>query len=313
VSDASGIVFADALRGAKVKNHFDRAAKDILAEALSRMAEVSTEVETSPDPRRIDVWSTPLSAPPPELGLSGRMAAQPCLIESYSATVRLEEALDCLRKLLGRRHELKRTPERPWREPLLWIVSTGMPDSALELGFAPADGWPPGVYALPPRWHALLVVRSELPRSRDTLLLRATGSGRVLREAMEDLLREPAGSVERGILTKHLARLYLELHAKPGGLTPEEKEFAMTGAEMLQELETKAWARGRDAGLERGREEEARRAVRMAFECRFGPMPSMLEAALAKVHDLDVLHLCHQACLRDSRDEAVRLLGAAIH
>jgi hypothetical protein len=126
---------------------------------------------------------------------------------------------------------------------------------------------------------------------------------------MEDLRREPAGSVERGILTKHLARLYIELRDKPGGLTPEEKEFAMTSAEILQELESKAWARGRDAGLE----EEARRAVRVTFEGRFGAMSSILEAALVKMHDLDELHLCLQVCLREPGEEVVRLLGAAVH
>jgi hypothetical protein len=90
-----------------MKNRFDRAAKDIFAEALARMADVSTEVETSPNPQSIDVWSTPRSTPPPELGLLGRMAAQPCLIESYSGTVRLREVRDCLRKQLEWHHELQ--------------------------------------------------------------------------------------------------------------------------------------------------------------------------------------------------------------
>jgi hypothetical protein len=108
-----------------------------------------------------------------------------------------------------------------------------------------------------------------------------------------------------GVLTKHRARLHIELRDRRGGLTPEEREFAMTSAGILQVLETKARAPGR--------EEEARRAVRVAFEYRFGPLPSILEAALAKVHDLDELHQCLQACLREPRDEVVRLLGAAVH
>jgi hypothetical protein len=42
-------------------------------------------------------------------------------------------------------------------------------------------------------------------------------------------------------------------------------------------------------------------------------MPSILEAAIAKVHDLEELHLCHQVCLREPREEAVRLLGGTVH
>lgn len=38
-----------------MKNRFDRTAKDIFAEALSPMAEVSTGVETSPDSQSIDI------------------------------------------------------------------------------------------------------------------------------------------------------------------------------------------------------------------------------------------------------------------
>src|SRR3990172_3844965 len=90
-----------------MKNRFDRAAKDTLAEALALMADVLTGVETSPDAQSIDVWSVPTAEPLADLGWLGQMAREPCLIEPYSGTVKLDEGRDCLRKQLGRHHELQ--------------------------------------------------------------------------------------------------------------------------------------------------------------------------------------------------------------
>src|SRR3990172_3846762 len=167
-----------------MKNRFDRAAKDALAEALAPMANVLTGVETSPDAQSIDVWSVPTAAPLADLGWLGQMAREPCIIEPYSGTVRLDEVRDCLRKQLGRYHELQNKDSERWKTvPTLWVISTGRPDGALELGFEPASEWPRGFYRLA-GLQVFLVVRAELPRERDTLILRATGSGRVLREAI---------------------------------------------------------------------------------------------------------------------------------
>jgi hypothetical protein len=114
-----------------MKNRFDRAAKDTLAEALAPMADVLTGVETSPDAQSIDVWSEPLA----DLGWLGQMAREPCLIEPYSGTVKLDEVRDCLRKQLGRFHELQNKDAKLWKNvPTLWILSTGRPEWALELG-----------------------------------------------------------------------------------------------------------------------------------------------------------------------------------
>jgi hypothetical protein len=292
-----------------MKNRFDRAAKDALAEALAPMADVLTGLETSPDAQSIDVWSVPTAAPLADLGWLGQMAREPCIIEPYSGTVRLDEVRDCLRKQLGRYRELQNKEAEQWKTvPTLWIISTGRPEGALELGFEPATDWPRGFYRLAAPWRVFLVVRSELPRERDTLILRATGSGRVLKEAMEDLLKEPEDSRIRVILMRHLARLHLELKGHPSGRTPEEEEFAMTGEEMLREVETKA----RNEGLEDGRK-AGREMVRLAFEQRFGPMPSSLDEALGQIKDLGELQRLMAACLSKPKDEIARILGVGVH
>ena len=303
-----------------MKNRFDRAGKDLVAEALAPRADVATGVETSPDPQSIDVWSVPKGAPSSDLDLLGRIALEPCIIELYSGTVRLEEVRDCLRKQLGRHHELQNQDRARWRSsPHLWILSTGRPEAALELGFERAVDWPPGVYRLAPVWNAFLVVRSELPRERATLTLRANGAGRVLKEAVEDLLREPEDSTLRAMLVKHLARLVLELKQNSAAQSPEEREFAMTGEQLLRELETKARESGLEEGLEEGHEsglEEglrgARSLVRLAYEQRFGPIPTRIDEALGRVRDIDDLRHAMTACLTKTEEEVARSLGAGV-
>jgi hypothetical protein len=325
-----------------MKNRFDRVAKDALAEALAPMADVSTGVETSPDAQSIDVWSVPTAEPLADLGWLGQMAREPCLIEPYSGTVRLDEVRDCLRKQLGRYHELQNKEAARWKNvPALWILSTGRPQGALELGFEPASDWPRGFYRLA-GLRVCLVVRNELPRDRATLILRATGTGRVLKEAIEDLWQEPEDSRIRAILMIHLVGLHLDLFSHPSGRTPEEEEFVMTGAEMLRELEAKAHEAGRKEGAEMLREleakaheagrkegekklreleakaheagrEGARRMVRLAFEQRFGPIPSFLAEALGRIQDMGELEQVMAACLSKPKDEIARILGVGVH
>jgi flagellar biosynthesis/type III secretory pathway protein FliH len=94
----------------------------------------------------------------------------------------------------------------------------------------------------------------------------------------------------------------------------------MTGEEMLRELEAKAREDGRREGIEEGRkevrreaqEEGARDMVRFAFEQRFGPIPSSIDEALGKIHDLGELERIMLVCLAKPRDEVARLLGVGL-
>jgi hypothetical protein len=296
-----------------MKNRFDRMAKNVYAEALAPIADVKPGLETSPDAQVIDLWCEARGEPIEELGLLGQMARGPCLLEPFSGTVTLDEVRRCARKQDGRYRELQNENARVWKAPpRLWILSTGFPCAAMHLGFEPSRAWPRGLYQLPDPWRVYLVVRSELRRERATLLLRITGTGRVLREAVEDLKREPESSRMRRVLARELARLHLELSGDAGSLTPEEEEFAMTGAEMLRDVELRAEQRGEELG----RQEGARcmvRLVRLAFERRFGPMPASLESALGKATSLDELEKVTSACLTGSREEVEQMLGTRVH
>jgi hypothetical protein len=301
---------------------FDRLAKNLWAGTLAQKGDAQTGLETSPDAQVIDLWFEPRREPQEDLGLLGQMTREPCILESYSGTVTLDEARQCVRKQLGRYQELQNKDATLWKAPpRLWIVSTGVPVAALGLGFEPYRGWPRGFYALAEAWRAQLVVRSELPRERATLLLRVTGTRRVLDEAVEDLKQEPWDSKMRQIAVRELARMHIELREEPGERTAEEEEFAMTGEEMLREVEARAREQGEKQGREQGekegreegREEGARRMVRLTFERRFGPMPSSVEEAVGKAGGLEELERIMEVCLTRSRDELEQVLGIRVH
>ncbi len=93
----------------------------------------------------------------------------------------------------------------------------------------------------------------------------------------------------------------------------------MTGQEMLREAEAKAREAGREDGLKALREvetkarEAVRRMVRLAFEQRFGPIPSSLDEALGQIQDLGELERIMTACLSKPKDEIARILGVGVH
>jgi len=117
------------------------------------------------------------------------------------------------------------------------------------------------------------------------------------------------------MLVKHLARLVLELKQNAAAQSPEEREFSMTGEQLLRELETKARESGLEEGHESGLEEGLRGArcmVRLAYEQRFSPLPSRIDEALGRVRDIDDLKRAMTVCLTRTEEEVARLLGVGV-
>lgn len=112
---------------------FDAYSKEFLDEFLAPTGEVRIEQEVRDEPRQIDVWYVPdpqLATGRLQLGLLGRMAAQPCLFETYSNRPRLNEVRSCLLKLLATLPGTVRTAKRERQPllaeaelPMLWILS----------------------------------------------------------------------------------------------------------------------------------------------------------------------------------------------
>ena len=132
--------------------------------------------------------------------------------------------------------------------PWMWVISAGVSEEALrQFGFQ-RDVQREGLYALPPAFTVGLVAVSQLPRIRETLLLRLMGAGRTLRMAMEDLTALPPNALEARIVVPHLLRLKLLLVTST---EPEDQEFTMETEDIFSKL-VRERAEDYERGLQKG-------------------------------------------------------------
>jgi hypothetical protein len=279
-----------------VRNRFDHLAKQIGQEALGPSGTTVVHDEISPETQHADLRHDPDPAREAErarLGLLGRIAAVLCLIEIYGHAPDAEEVRACLSKHLAfwqdRARKARKTQKTAtFVEPFLWILSAGCPTSVLaglKLGAAP--GWPPGVYFGPELLRTGLVVASELPRDRSTLLVRLMAAGPLLAHAIEDLAALPPAAHERAVAQQILLNLKHAL-GKKASRTPEEQEFIVIMQDTWEQAREIGRDEGRTEGLNEGRAEGERAMLLRQLRARFGELPA---AAVARVEGAEILVL----------------------
>ncbi|WP_437623262.1 hypothetical protein [Sorangium sp. So ce1151] len=237
-----------------MRSRFDAFGKNVLRDILARVGIADTEVEVIAASQTIDVWYVPdptratLRA---ELGLLGELAAEPCQFEPFHDTPGPGELRGCVRKQLHWHHELERRAGGELPFPRLCLLSSGRPATVLDtFGFAPVPGRP-GLYRTAPGWRVDVVVISELPRTRGTLLLRLLGARAVLRDAIRELAALPDDAWERSVALPWLVRLRFETPAEPSAraaLDPEEEEIVTEVQQWFEQLKQSL----RDEGLKEG-------------------------------------------------------------
>ncbi len=208
---------------------FDKFGKQMIRTALETRGPVETDAEVTADTRRIDLWFTPDATRPAvngHLGLLGRITAGPSTFEFFHKTPSSEVLAACLIKHGEFRHFLTlRTTPPP--TPTQWVISAGRPDGGIKgLWLRPMTRWPSGIYEGPPLLWTRLVVVSELPVARDTLLLRLLGARRVLQQAIAELKALPAEAPERTLALPILLRLRLDIPTDPANQTSDDQEFS---------------------------------------------------------------------------------------
>jgi hypothetical protein len=144
--------------------------------------------------------------------------------------------------------------------PMQWVISAGRPESGIEgLWLRPMNSWPSGIYEGPPLLWTRLVVVSELPVTRDTLLLRLLGAGRVLQQAIAELKVLEAEAPERTLALPILVRLRLEIPADPAKQTNDDQEFLMNTQDIVE-----TWCREAiDEGRAKARADDVLTALRV--------------------------------------------------
>ena len=287
-----------------MRNVFDHLGRTIGLSALEPCGLTVAEQVIAPDARRADLRHEPDPARADErarLGLLGRMASILCLIEIYSGVPDEDDALACAGKLIAfrqqRRREArkkqkelekqlgKKLPAEPFVRPFGWIITAGCPVSVLSgIAAIEAAGWPRGVYFSPGVFPGLggggaivpgldgaggmlrmgIVVASELPRNRSTLLVRFMAAGPLLPDAIADLAALEEGAAERTVAEEILVELQHALGHKSSP-TPEEEEFivSMQGT----------WKEARKLGRDEGEAKGAARALLAALRVRGIPVP----------------------------------------
>jgi hypothetical protein len=174
-----------------------------------------------------------------------------------------------------------------------------------KLKVEPAPGWPPGVYFFgDDLFRVGIVVASELPRDRSTLLVRIMAAGPALPEAIADLAALPADAHERAVAEGILVHLQCAL-GKKSSRTPEEEEFIVS----MQSTWEKAREIGRNEGRNEGRAEEAARAVLTALRVRGIAVPDAARERILAQTDPSLLERWHEkaivaASLAEVLDEA---------
>jgi len=162
--------------------------------------------------------------------------------------------------------------------PTLWIISAARPDGVLrDLAMDRLAAWPNGVYRMvAPRLPMHVVVISELPRERETLMLRLMGAQRVLREALEDLQRLPSAAWERRAAAEAIDVLRSFAPRAAGLEDRAEEAIIMSASETYERIKGEGVLEG------------LRRVLLRQLELKFGPVPQQI---VVRVHAADVVEL----------------------
>jgi hypothetical protein len=253
---------------AVIRTPFDRFGKQMVRDALEGRCYVESDAEVPAGTRRIDLWVTPHEACtslPDYLGLLGRITSRSVTLEFFHNTPSGEELHVCLLKHGEFRRFLSRRITLP-PIPIQWVISSGRPDAGIDgLAFRPMTGGLRGIYESPPLHCTRLVVVSELPATRDTLLVRLLGAGSTLKQAIAELHALPAEAPERRLALPVLLRLRLTVPTDPAQQTSDDQEFLMNTQDIVETWRRAAIEEGVQQGLEQGERKVLLRLLRRRF------------------------------------------------
>ena len=276
---------------------YDQFTKALFDKTLGLAGVVATQLEIAGEVQAADLWFRP--APGREgvrdrLGVLGRMAGAPCLIEAFHGTPSIDAVRACINKQLTLYRNLCRDAARPSNAgqgpppmPRLWILSTGRPHQVMDaLALQPMGGWPAGCWEAAPGLHVHLVVLRDLPAGRDTLLLRLLGAGKTYARAVHELDALPRDAWETELAIPLLLAFRVEF-------PQTTREDAMNQANELQAIYD-AWEKrvvhtAWQGGEEAARKAERRQSLRMVYQARFGELPPAVQAAIESTENIDTL------------------------
>ncbi len=220
-------------RAPMVHKRSDQFGKNVLRDTLVQRGEAQTEPEIPPtDAMRFDVWFVPDEVKhrtAPELtGVLGQIVERAAVIELWSDVFDEREFHDSCYKRHAWLRALEARDKRSWEIPILWHICAGKPKTILDVFRFDSVPESSGFYRTPaPGLRACVVVLRELPKARDTILLRLLGSSSVRLQAMRELRELPADAWEKELAFPWLNRLYYDVPDPAALPEGDDKELAM--------------------------------------------------------------------------------------
>ena len=260
--------------------------KDYLETFLSSSGDVKTSLDVTAKTQEIDVYFRPNSPEmPTELGLLGKLAQTPCLLEPYRNPVTIDGIIACLSKLFTVREQLQREAHRNQQPllaeniPRLWIL-TPTASQRIITAFSALNNpdWGEGIYFLPPALTTALIVLHQLPETPETLWLRLLGRGGTRTRAIDELEALSPSHPFKSASLKLLYNLSRNLQALPKR-TQEERKFIMRLAPLYEQDREAAIQQGEAIGLQK----EASKLVLRQLKRRFGELPPHITETIQKL------------------------------
>ncbi|MEC4987834.1 MAG: hypothetical protein SAJ37_03710, partial [Oscillatoria sp. PMC 1068.18] len=219
------------------RQYHDQFAKQYLTELLASLGTVEISKEIPGEVRQIDLYFVPSPTPttaPQTIGLLGRLASFPCLLEPFRNQPSKSEIRSCLLKLFQVQSELQRQTRRENRSltetdlPRLWILATSASSNLIESFGAKLEleNWCPGVYFLADALKTAVVAINQLPTTPETLWLRILGKGTTQQQAISELITLPETNLLRINTLELIANWRISLQIREN-LTDEDRELIM--------------------------------------------------------------------------------------
>ncbi len=278
-----------------VRQRFDQLAKRILRAIYARVGIVTNQHEVAAEAQEIDTLlrlSPSVTAELERIGLLGRMIdSSSTIFEAFHEAPSVDDYRDCLRKQLVADHldvleARTKEKDRP-AFPRMWILSAGRPESViLGYGLLPMPSFPSAFLEGQEEERVGVVVLRELPRTRETLLLRVLGAGDVLKDALAELARLPEDAWERQVAMPSVLALRIEI---PQDSTDgEEREYLMSSMELFEQWERQVRSEAREQGA-KSAAHTVKKALDKLYRARFGATPPVIQAAIEAMDDAETL------------------------
>ncbi|MCC5629753.1 DUF4351 domain-containing protein [Nostoc sphaeroides CHAB 2801] len=267
----------------------DKFAKDYLEELLKDYGEVNSSEKVSGEIKEIDVFFTPdkqQSSNLQILGLLGRFAENPALIEPFRNPASSDEICDCILKLLEVKALLRREAKankiklQDSEIPKLWVLTPTVSETRLSsFGTLEKDSWLSGVHFLPDALRTAIVAIHQLPQIPETLWLRLLGRGSVQSQAIIELQGLP--------LNHPYQKATLELVYNLRENLRVNQELEADDRELVMRLEP-LYQRDREQAKQEGRQEGEQHLIIRLLNRRVGEIN---ESLIERIKGLSVEQL----------------------